>query len=615
MRSPMPVAFIIPIRATLILALSVASAATLCTATAFAAPEDRELLFGDTHLHTSWSPDASLYGNRSADPDTAYRFAKGLPVIHPGHRARVQIKTPLDFLAVSDHAEFMGIIPMILANDPRVSASETAQKFQALMREGRGMEGMGVLLQQITTGKVDPALISEEVTGSVWHEIVNAAERHNDPGRFTTLLAWEWSSMPNLANLHRIVMLREGQEIAKQFIPHSSFGDSRPESLWAWLEETSQRTGAHFIAMPHNSNISRGLMFQTTMSNGEPIDEAYAKTRIKWEPVVEITQVKGDSETHPNLSPTDEFAAYEDIGLLTGSTEDQRADFVRSALRRGLEIERRIGTNPYQFGIAGATDSHTGLATAEEANFLGKFASPATPEANLAPSRGGQLRGIDLGAAGLAAVWAEENTRDAIFDAFARKETYATTGTRIGLRFFGGWDFRKRDLKAQDAAKRGYAKGVSMGGVLSVPASRTEIGAPRFMVQAYKDPKGANLDRIQVVKGWVDDQGESHERVYNVSLSDDRSVDAAGQAPPVGNTVDLSRGTYENSIGARVLSALWEDPDFEPAQSAFYYVRVLEIPTPRHSLLDAIAANIPHEEGFSATIQERAYSSPIYYRP
>jgi hypothetical protein len=423
--------------------------------------------------------------------------------------------------------------------------------------------------------------------------------------------------MPNLANLHHIVMLREGHEVAKQFIPHSSFGDSRPESLWAWLEETSKNTGAHFIAMPHNSNISRGLMFQTTMSNGEPIDEAYAKTRLKWEPVVEVTQVKGDSETHPNLSPTDEFAAYEDIGLLTGSTEDQRADFVRSALRRGLEIERRIGTNPYQFGFAGATDSHTGLSTAEETNFLGKFASPATPEANLAPSRNGQLRGIDLGAAGLAAVWAEENTRDAIFDAFARKETYATTGTRIGLRFFGGWEFHKRDLKAKDAAKRGYAKGVSMGGVLPALTSRrkNKSGAPRFMVEAYKDPKGANLDRIQVVKGWVDAQGESHEQVYNVALSDDRSVDASGLAPPVGHSVDLSRGTYENSIGARVLSALWEDPDFEPAQSAFYYARVLEIPTPRHSLLDAIAANIPHDEGFSATIQERAYSSPIYYQP
>jgi hypothetical protein len=587
-----------------------AFSASLVSSLASAAPEDRQLLFGDTHLHTSWSPDASLMGNRSADPDTAYRFAKGLPVIHPKHRARVQIETPLDFLAVSDHAEFMGVIPMILSNDPRVSGSDTAKRFIQLAKEGRANEGMMILVDQVQSGNADPALISEEVTSSVWAEIVAAAERHNDPGRFTTLLAWEWSSMPNMANLHRVVVLREGKEVADQFAPLSSLEDSRPESLWAWLEATSERTGAHFIAMPHNSNISLGQMFEMTKSNGEPIDAEYARTRARWESVVEITQVKGDSETHPSLSPTDEFASYEKFGDLNGVSKDRGADFVRSALRRGLEIEARIGVNPYDFGISGATDTHTGLSTSEETNFLGKFANPSTPEANLAPSRGGAIRGINLGAAGLAAVWAEANTREAIYDAFARKETYATTGTRIGLRFFGGWRYSKRDLESQDFARRGYKNGVAMGGTL--PARDED--APRFLIEAHKDPAGANLDRIQVIKGWVDETGRSHERIYNVALADERKVGSDGLAPAVGNTVNLATGTYENSIGDTILTAFWRDPDFDAGAAAFYYVRVLEIPTPRHSLLDAIAVDIPHEEGFPKTIQERAYSSPIYYK-
>jgi len=591
--------------------LAIASLALLLPSSSAAGPEDRQVFFGDTHLHTSWSPDASLMGNRSADPDTAYRFAKGLPVIHPKHRARVQIETPLDFLAVSDHAEFMGVIPMILADDPRVSNSDTARRFKALALENRGNEAMAIILRQITTGNVDPALVSDAVVRSVWAEIVESAERHNDPGRFSTLLAWEWSSMPQMANLHRVVMMREGAATATKFLPLSSLEDTRPERLWEWLEETSERTGAHFIAMPHNSNLSLGQMFQLTKSDGQPIDADYARTRLRWEPVVEITQVKGDSETHPSLSPTDEFADFETFRDLNGQTQDRGGDYVRSALRRGLEIERRVGVNPYAFGIAGATDAHTGLSTAEETRFYGKFANPSTPEANLAPSRGGGIRGIDIGASGLAAVWAEENTREALFDAFARKETYATTGPRIGLRFFGGWNYRARDLRARDVAKRGYARGVPMGGTLP---SR-EGGAPRFLVQATRDPKSANLDRVQIVKGWVDSDGESHERIYDVALSDGRTADSDGRIPPVGNTVDVSTGRFSNSIGDATLVAFWEDPDFEPTGGAFYYARAIEIPTPRHSLLDAIAVGIPHEAGYPATIQERAYSSPIFYRP
>lgn len=576
-----------------------------------APPEARQILFGDTHLHTSWSPDANLMGNRSADPDTAYRFAKGLPVIHPGHRARVAIETPLDFLAVSDHAEFMGIIPMVMANDPRIADSDTARRFRALAREGRAAEGMNILLDQVSSGIVDPALVAPEVTGSVWGEIIAAAERHNDPGRFTTLLAWEWSSMPQMANLHRIVLVGGGAEVARKFVPYSSFEDTRPEALWAWLEATSKRTGARFLAMPHNSNISLGRMFEATMSDGRPIDADYARTRLRWEPVVEITQVKGDSETHPNLSPTDEFAGYEKFPVINGTTRDLAADYVRSALLRGLEIEARIGVNPYAFGIAGATDSHTGLATAEERNFLGKFASGATPEANLTPPAGPAIRGLDLGAAGLAAVWAEANTREAIFEAFARKETYATTGPRIVLRFFGGWRYAERDAEATDLARRGYAKGVSMGGVL--PAR--DGNAPRFLVQAQMDPTGAKLDRIQIVKGWVDSAGAAHEQIYDVALSDERRVGSSGTAPPVGDTVDRETGRYENTIGDAILATVWTDPDFDPTRAAFYYARVLEIPTPRHSLLDAIATGEQPPASHPTTVQERAYASPIYFRP
>jgi hypothetical protein len=584
---------------------------TLILGASPARSQTREVFFGDTHLHSSWSPDALLMGNRSADPDTAYRFARGLPVVHPAHQAKVRIDTPLDFLAVSDHAEFMGVLPMIFAGDPRVAESDTARRFVTLASEGKISEAMRIMLGQFTGEERDPALVSEEITSSVWREIIDAAERHNEPGRFTTLLAWEWSSMPDLAHLHRVVLVRGGKAEASHFRPYSYFDSPRPEDLWAWLEETSKRSGAQFLAIPHNSNLSLGRMFSDRDSEGVPITAEYAKTRMQWEPVAEITQVKGDSETHPLLSPDDEFADFETFGATLENPTFEPGDYLRAAMLRGLEIGRKTGTNPYAFGLIGSTDDHTGLSSAEEENFQGKYAAPSTPASNFAPSVNGSIRGIELAAAGLAGVWAEENTRESLFDAFRRREVYGTTGPRLRVQMFGGWTLERRDLEANDFALRGYAKGVPMGGVLAARDGR----APRFLVHATKDPTSGNLDRIQIVKGWVDVEGQSHERIYDVALSDGRERAADGSVPPAGTTVDLATAAWSNDIGAPRLSAHWEDPDFDADQAAFYYARVLEIPTPRHSLYDAVALNVPHPEEFPATIQERAYTSPIWYRP
>jgi hypothetical protein len=587
-----------------------ALAGALVTLAVPASSQTRNVYFGDTHLHTSWSADAYMGGNTTGDPDFAYRYALGVPVVHPGYGGRVRIDRPLDFLAVTDHAEFMGIIPMMVAGDPRVAGSDTGKKFVSLMREGRGQDAMGILLQQVWSGNVDPALSSAEVSSSVWAEIVAAAERHNAPGKFSSLLGWEWSAMPGRSNLHRIVLLRDGATKAAQFLPFSSLEGDQPGDLWTWLEETSERTGASFVSIPHNSNLSLGKMFELQKRDGTPIDEEYARRRMKWEPIVEITQVKGDSETHASLSPTDEFGNFETFPEINGKSPDRAGDYVRSALLRGLVIAEKTGTNPYAFGLIGSTDAHTGIASVEEDNFHGKYPRASTPATNLAPSEG--FRGFDLGAAGLAAVWAEENTRASLFDALRRKETYATTGPRIRLRFFGGYDYEQSDLEAEDVARLGYAKGVAMGGTLH-GGSEDSGRVPSFIVQAWKDPEGANLDRIQIVKGWVDAQGASHEKVYDVALSDDRELGPDGRAPAVGTTVDLTTGRYTNSIGDSVLEKLWTDPDFQADQAAFYYARVLEIPTPRHSLLDVLAIKVPHPEGRPATIQERAYSSPIYY--
>ncbi len=577
--------------------------------------------FGDTHLHTKWSLDAFLMQNRSVDPDTAYRFAKGLPTVHPYHRARVQLQRPLDFLAVTDHAEYLGVFPKIGEGDPVAVASAAGKLLKEDIDAGREFMAFGKMLGSTAGLKQDKAV--DQIVSSVWGDLIDAAERHNEPGTFTTFLGWEWTTIYQGANLHRIVLMKDGRDKAEQIIPYG-FLESGPDprALWSWLEETTERIGATFIAIPHNSNISKGMMFSKNDINGTPITPDYAKISAKWEPIVEVTQVKGDSESHPRLSPNDEFADFEVYEHLMSMTDEkaeaQPGDYVRNGLMVGLELKESLGTNPFKYGMIGSTDAHTGLSNAEEMNFTGKYPTDSIPEnkgIGVIPGagEGGGSKGWDLGAAGLAAVWAEENSREAIFTAFQRRETYATTGTRLKVRFFGGWDFSEDDLNASDFASIGYTRGVPMGGDLVNTGSDK---VPSFMVYAVKDPLGANLDRVQIVKGWLDQTGTTHEKVFDVVWAGDRVKNAEGKVPAVGNTVDLETARYENSIGAVELSTLWSDPEFDAALSAFYYVRVLEIPTPRHTLFDAVALGQSFTEmGKPATIQERAYTSPIWYEP
>ena len=617
-----------------------AGLASLVWAPSPGAAEPTRLYWGDTHLHTSYSFDAFLNQNESVDPDTAYRWARGLPVVHPYHRARVRIDTPLDFLVVSDHAEGMGVLRAIVNHQEEfgeLSGWAAVERWLSVAAVRLGMwTGYGsvvfrdLLPQRLDHWGDDPVLdpgntplndslgdITPTVVTS-WNETIDAAEANNEPGRFTALLGWEWSSIPAGANLHRVVVTPNGRDQAAQYMPYGSDQSQYPQDLWAWLEATSSRTGSQFIAIPHNSNISKGYMFDETTLRGEPMSADYIKTRRRWEPVVEMTQIKGDSETHPSLSPEDPFAGFEPFEFyLQQEWQGYRAavgDFIRPALGRGLQIGSKAGANPFQFGLIGSTDAHTGLSSAEEENFWGKMAYDSIPENKTGDSLGGvKATGWDMAAAGMAAVWATENTRQGIFEAMQRREVYATTGPRIGLRLFAGWNFTPQDAESPDLASLGYAGGVPMGGELTGAAGAP--GGIRLLISAQKDPKGANLDRVQVIKGWLDAAGNSREKVFDVAWSGERLPLADGSLPPVGNTVDEPGASYANSIGAAQLATVWEDPEFEPDQSAFYYVRVLQIPTPRHSTYDAAALKIPPPEPYPAAIQERAYTSPIWYVP
>ena len=602
----------------------------------------KNVYFGDTHLHSSYSFDAFLNNNHSADPDTAYRWAKGQPVIHPYNRARVQIDTPLDFLVVSDHAEMLGVMRAVhednfikedlgwIGNIKRwysfwlmnraIDSNTGLQFFSQFLPQNPTIEGHSDPVQHPDNNISDLAIFGDTSKTSTlaWHDIVETAERHNDPGIFTSLLGWEWSSIPMGANLHRIVISPDGAEKGKQFLPYGSDQSQYPEDLWQWLDETQKQTGARFLAIPHNSNISKGYMFDDTTLRGEPITAEYARRRMQWEPVVEATQIKGDSETRSDFSPEDEFADFEnyDYYIQVGQKNDYKAsaaDYIRPALKRGLSIGQQVGVNPYKFGLIGSTDAHTGLSTSEEGNFWGKMASDSTPETK--ERLGAKIRsnGWNMSASGIAAVWAEENTREAIYAAFKRKEVYATSGPRLRVQMFAGWDFPEGAESSESFSAIGSQFGVPMGGDLT--AGDNDGKAPVFLLRAVKDPLGANLDRLQVVKGWIDSAGQPQEKVYNVAWSDDRQLDASGNLSPVGNTVDLSSGRYDNSIGQPEFSLRWTDPDFGPQQSAFYYVRVLQIPTPRNGLLDSLALELDEPPRGAKTIQERAYSSPIWYQP
>jgi hypothetical protein len=552
----------------------------------------------------------------------------------------VQIGTPLDFLVVSDHAEMLGVMRAIRSETIQwqdVSLYESFKRWLAVRQLNEALDlGQGraffarFLPESAAVEGGDPVADvnnnidglaffgdTSNTSGDAWQDIIDSAERHNEPGVFTSLLGWEWSSLPTGANLHRIVVTPDGGDKASQYIPFGSDQSQYPEELWQWLADTAERTDSRFISIPHNSNISKGYMFAETTVKGQPITADYARTRMQWEPIAEVTQIKGDSETHPAFSPDDEFADFETYDYYIQTTKNNTrvspGDYVRPALKRGLAIEQKIGVNPYKFGFIGSTDAHSGLASYEENNFQGKMAADSTPETK-APALGNPTgaSGWDMSASGLAAVWAEENSREAIYAAFKRKETYATSGPRLRVQLFAGWDFPADAETSEDFSSIGYQHGVPMGGDLT---ANTSTGAPQFLVRAIKDPVGANLDRVQIVKGWVDAAGKQNEKVYNIDWSGDRVLDADGKLPAVGNTVDLKSARYTNTIGQAEFAVKWSDPDFDPAQSAFYYARVLQIPTPRNGLFDSLALGLFTPVRGAKTIQERAYTSPVWYTP
>ncbi|MGI9357573.1 MAG: DUF3604 domain-containing protein, partial [Rhizobiaceae bacterium] len=552
--------------------------------------------WGDTHLHTGLSPDAGLFGNTTG-PDEAYRFARGEQVTaSSGQPAR--LARPLDWLVLTEHSDAMGLISDIFAGAPAVIATEQGARWNKALSTG-GEEAAAAALDLIANfsqGTIEPALVSNYMPGapiynSIWQSIVDAAERYNEPGRFTAFIGFEWTSVPLGNNMHRNVILRDNGDKARMVEPPATippFGSPDPHHLYDWLEAYEDKTGGNALALAHNGNISNGRMFPTsTRFDGSMVDARYVERRARWEPLYEITQIKGDGEAHPYLSPNDEFADYEtwdagNLDLSEAKTPDMLAgDYAREALKSGFALEAKFGTNPYRFGFSGATDSHTSLSTAEEDNYFGKSTivepRPGRWEHPFTKTEKGVFEGYELVASGYTAVWATENTRTALWDAMARRETYATTGPRMTVRFFGGWEFEESDLNSRQPAFRGYEKGVPMGGDLRTKSS----DAPNFMVYALRDPIGANLDRIQIVKGWMSADGSLSEKVYDVAWSAGREPGADGKLPPVGNTVDVASANWTNTIGAPELGTIWTDPDFDPEQRAFYYARVLEIPTPR----------------------------------
>jgi hypothetical protein len=575
--------------------------------------------FGDTHLHSSWSTDAGMAG-ATLPPDVAYRVSRGEEVIsHLGWR--VKLIRPLDFLVLADHAENLGLADYIRRSDPIILGNETGKRWHDLVKSGNGYDAF---IEWLRAGDND--LINEpRMMQAVWSKVVENADAYYNPGVFTTFHGFEWTSHPNGNNMHRVVIFRDGSDRTSQVLPFSQFDSADPEDLWTYMAAYEEKTGGNVLALAHNGNLSNGYMFDTERYTGGPLTREYAETRSRFEPIYEVTQQKGDGEAHPFLSPDDEFADFEtvDMGNISGQvakTNDMLPkEYARSALLEGLRQESELGVNPYKFGLVGSTDNHTALPTSREENNFSKahIAEPSEhryedvliqgqiPELSL------ELK--DVGASGLAAVWARENTREAIWDAMARKEVYATTGNRLQVRVFAGWDFEADEVQRPDFARQGYTRGVPMGGDLR-SAPRGE--SPKFMIRALRDVDGPNLDRIQVIKGWLDDDGETHERIFDVAVSDGRTIDSDGRArTPVGSTIDLSVPSYTNSIGEPLMAAYWEDPDFDSDLSAFYYVRVIEIPTPRWTAYDAVFFDVEMPQGTAMTVQDRAYTSPIWYTP
>ncbi|MFC3614895.1 DUF3604 domain-containing protein [Lutimaribacter marinistellae] len=578
-------------------------------------------LWGDSHLHTMVSVDAGTMTRLSQED--AFRFARGEEVTTT-HGLRAQLSRPLDWLVVSDHAEMYGLMPQLLAGDAQVLSTEQGRAWYEALTSGDPQLAFDTAMEIVASLSDDePPIDNPRAIKHAWEAYTALADRYNEPGIFSAIIGYEYTT-EGANNLHRNVLFRDGSIRANQTRPFSQYDSKNPEDLWAYLAEYEERTGAEVLAIPHNGNLSNGRMFSMNAYDGSALTEEIASLRARFEPLYEATQIKGDGEAHPFLSPEDEFADFDswDAANLNGTevkTPDMLAgEYAREALKRGLKIESELGVNPFKFGMVGATDSHTGMATAQEDNFFGKH-SGVEPEPHRwehvvieAPDPELTIYGWKQAAGGLGAVWARENTRAAIFDAMMRRETYATTGSRMMVRFFGGYNFTEEDTLSRLPAHAGYRKGVPMGGEL---AAAPEGRAPNFLVAALKDPLSGNLDRIQIVKGWLDAEGELHESVYDVVWSGDREPDAEGRLPDVGNTVDVANAIWSNSIGASELIGVWTDPDFDPALKAFYYARVIEIPTPRWTAYEAKRFNVTMPAEVPMTTTERAYTSPIWYDP
>jgi len=586
-------------------------------------------LFGDTHLHTAFSMDAGAFGAKLGPAD-AFKFARGEEVTSNTGQP-VKLSRPLDFLVVADHSDGFGFFPQVVGGAPAIMADPQGRKWNEMITSGKGADAALDIIRNFGAGTISKAIFPVPGTAvyrSAWQQAVKAAEAANDPGRFTAFIGYEWTSNTAGNNLHRNVVFRDDATKALQIEPYTTMkplGSDDPVDLWKWMTAFEEKTGGRVLAIAHNGNLSNGQMFPMVEAFGRKIDRAYADERAKWERLYEVTQTKGTGEAHPYLSPNDEFADFEiwDKGNLDGSVAKKKEmlefEYARSALKNGLILEQKLGVNPYKFGLIGSTDAHTGLAAIEEENFFGKTAPQEPSPERLTktffadPKTGIKIMDWEVGASGYAAVWATENTREAIFDAMERRETYATTGTRMVMRFFGGWDFEEKDAHDRMPARVGYAKGVPMGGDLQkAPAGK----APTFLAAALKDPIGANLDRIQIVKGWLDAKGEVHEQVFDVAWSGARKPDPkTGKVPSVGSTVDVANATWTNTIGAPELIAVWKDPGFDPAQRAFYYARVIEIPTPRWTAYDVKRFGNTPLPGTRMTVTERGYTSPIWYTP
>lgn len=580
-------------------------------------------LWGDQHLHTSWSPDAVGGGTR-VDPETAYRFARGEEVTSSTGQ-KVRLARPLDWMAVADHSDAMGVVADVIAGKPELMRDPELRKWNQMFNAGPE-QAMTAVMEMITLqgqGKVPEAMTDPDNLKDVWKRYTAIAEKYNEPGRFSAMIAYEWTSnFGGGNNLHRNVIFRDGKDVADRTIPLTTFDTENPEELWEWMQAFEDKTGGDVLAIPHNGNLSNGMMFAMESFKGEPLTKQWAETRMKWERLYEVTQGKGTSEQHPSLAPNDEFASFEiwdkgNLNVVPKKPGMIDTEYAREAYKHGLEQEQKLGANPFKFGLAGGTDAHTGLSTAEENNFFGKFPSsepsPERWDEDAFNFEGRVIKGWELGASGYTAVWATQNTRAAIWDAMHRKETYATTGPRITVRFFGGFDFTEDDAMSRQPADAGYAKGVPMGGDLqTAPAGK----APTFLIAALKDSLSGNLDRIQIVKGWIGDDGVAQERIYDVAVSDDREINAEGRCTkPVGNTVNAEKATWTNTIGDPELITVWTDPNFDADQAAFYYARVIEIPTPRWTTFDAVRYGVEMSDEVPISIQERAFTSPIWYSP